>query len=506
MSVLITDGPSFWARSTPKSPALIFDGHDVVNYATLDRWTDNAAGLLADRGLAAGQRVGIAGSNSLEWCVAALGALKLGAVVVPYNNRFTVPELTRLIADSQPTLVLTDDHTSGRLTEAVVDQAVPLVRLAQFTELRGEGHRSVPRPSREPDDIAMIVYTSGSTAAPKGVIYTHRSIFSLIAELAITEPALRPGARMIYTLSMSGAPGLPWHILHPLSRGMTVYYEKGFDGPTVLTRLATERINVMCGVPVQFEQVAAQPEFIAADLSSLQLCTIAGARVALSTLQAWQGKGVPLRQAYGMTELSGLSSVNSADDAALTPESIGRGTVFTRHQVVRPDGQECMPGEPGEIVVSGPALTPGYWRNADATAQLIRDGRLHTGDVGIADHQGRITVVDRMKDLIISGGYNISPSEIESAIQQMPGVVEVCVIAVPDAKFGETPAAVVHSDSTVTPADILQWCTPRLATYKLPRFVVIESAPLPRMTSGKIARRQIRDIYGDRALGTARLR
>jgi fatty-acyl-CoA synthase len=301
---------------------------------------------------------------------------------------------------------------------------------------------------------------------------------------------------------MSGAPGLLWHFLHPLTRGVSMYYEKGFNAPTALRRLVEEKIQIMCGVPVLFEQIAALPEFAEADLSALDLVTIAGARASVSTIRAWLDKGVLLRQAYGMTELGGISTLNPPDQAVERPASIGRGTVFTRHRVVRPDGTDCDPEESGEIIVAGPGVTPGYWRNEKAYADAVRDGWFHSGDVGVKDAEGYIRVVDRLKDIIITGGYNVAPSEIEAVISEIPGVHEVCVISADDPKFGETPAAVVHGEPEVTADAVTAICRERLAGYKVPRHVVLVDAPLQRMASGKIARRQIRAAHPDLAAPT----
>jgi fatty-acyl-CoA synthase len=495
MTELVTDGLGFWARQAPDRPAIVFDGTDAVDYRTLDRWTDNAAHLLAGHGLGPGERVGIIGDNSLEWCVAAIGALKLGAVVVPLNNRFTPDELRYLVDDSQPRIVLSDAGHGDRTAAALAGTAVRQLGLDGFTALRDAEHRPVPRPAAGPDDLTQIVYTSGTSSRPKGVLFTHRSTFNLIADFAFAEPALRPGARIIYLLSMSGAPGLLWHILHPLTRGLSIFYERGFDPPTALRRLAEEKIQVMCGVPVLFEQIANQPGFADADLSALELVTIAGARASVSTIRAWLDKGVLLRQAYGMTELGGISSLNPPEQALERPESFGRGTVFNRHRVVRPDGTDCAAEEPGEIIVSGPGVTPGYWRNEQAYAEVMREGWFHSGDIGVRDADGFIRIVDRLKDMIITGGYNVAPSEIESVIVELPGVVEVCVISANDPKFGETPAAVVHASAGVTPEAVVAHCRERLAGYKVPRHVVIQTEPLVRMASGKIARRQIRDAH-----------
>jgi fatty-acyl-CoA synthase len=502
MTELVTDGLSYWARQAPDRPAIVFDGTDRVDYQTLDRWTDAAAHAHAAAGLRPGERIGIIGDNSLEWVVAAIGALKLGAVVVPLNNRFTPDELRYLVDDSGPAMVFADEAHRDRMA-AALDRSpaagVVLRPLSAFTGLRDSRPTPVPRPVAGPDDVTQIVYTSGTSSRPKGVLFTHRSTFNLIADFAFAEPALRPGARMIYVLSMSGAPGLLWHILHPLTRGLSIFYERGFEPARTLRRLEEEKIQVMAGVPVLFEQMAKQPGFAAADLSSLELATIAGARAPVPVIRAWLDKGVLLRQAYGMTELGGISSLNPPEQAVDRPESIGRGTVFTRHRVVRPDGTDCDAEEPGEIIVAGPGVTPGYWRNEAAYAEAMRDGWFHSGDVGVRDADGYIRMVDRLKDIIITGGYNVAPGEIEAVIGELPQVIEVCVVSAADAKFGEAPAAVIYATEAVTAEQVTAHCRERLAGYKVPRHVIVEAEPLERMASGKIARRKIRDAHPELA-------
>jgi fatty-acyl-CoA synthase len=502
MTELVTDGLSYWARQAPDRPAIVFDGTDRVDYQTLDRWTDAAAQAHAGTGLRPGERIAIIGDNSLEWVVAAIGALKLGAVVVPLNNRFTPDELRYLVDDSGPVMVFADEAHQDRMA-AALDRSpasgAALRPLAAFTGLRDERPAPVPRPAASPDDVTQIVYTSGTSSRPKGVLFTHRSTFNLIADFAFAEPALRPGARMIYVLSMSGAPGLLWHILHPLTRGLSIFYERGFDPARTLRRLEEEKVQIMAGVPVLFEQMAKQPGFAAADLSSLELVTIAGARAPVPVIRAWLDKGVLLRQAYGMTELGGISSLNPPEQAVDRPESIGRGTVFTRHRVVRADGTDCDPEEPGEIIVSGPGVTPGYWRNEAAYAEAMRDGWFHSGDVGVKDADGYIRMVDRLKDIIITGGYNVAPGEIEAVIGELPQVIEVCVVSAADAKFGEAPAAVIYATEAVTAEQVTAHCRERLAGYKVPRHVIVEAEPLERMASGKIARRKIRDAHPELA-------
>ncbi len=204
-----------------------------------------------------------------------------------------------------------------------------------------------------------------------------------------------------------------------------------------------------------------------------------------------------LRQIYGQTEIGGSATVMPRDEAAEHPDKCGWGGIFTKIRVVDASGNDCAPGETGQILLRGPGMMPGYWRNEDATKATLIDGWLHTGDLGKLDENGYLTYVDRLKDMIISGGLNISPAEIESVINQIPEVEEVAVISVPDAKFGETPAALVKAAPGLTEADVVEFCNRRLADFKVPRYVVLLDEPLPRMASGKIAKRELRDTYAD---------
>ena len=507
---MITDGVRWWARNNPERLAVVFDGVDEVDYAALDRWTDDTARRFADLGVTAGDRVGFVGANSLEWIASAIGALKLGAIAVPFNNRFTAAEFRHQLSDAEPVAIVADEPTQDRMAEAIGSDPVRLLAMESFAAQRPgprtEPREPLPAPPVAPDDVAIIVYTSGTTSKPKGVTLSHRSFVSFLTEFAVTEPVMRPGGRMIFVLSMSGMPGLPWHVLHPLTRGMTLFYERGFDAKAMLARISECRVEVVCGVPLLFEQMSALPEFADADLSCIQLATTAGARVSPDNLRVWLDKGVTLRQSYGMTELHGLSSMNPVEEAVAQPQAFGRGSVFTPHRVIRPDGSECDPGEEGEIVARGPSITPGYWRNPEATAAAWRDGWFHTGDLGVADETGLIRMVDRLKDLIISGGYNIAPSEIENVIAELPGVDEVCVVPVPDARFGETPAAILYGTDAPDTAAVVAHCTAQLAGYKVPRYVVHLDEPLPRMASGKIARREVRDLHADVPTTHARAR
>lgn len=503
MTALVTDGLSWWSQETPDVTAIVFDGSDRVSYRELDLWTAAVAHeLIENHGIQPGDRVGIIGVNSLEWTIAALGALRAGAILAPYNQRFVADELLHLVANSEPKIVFAGAEHRERMEMVRDRHPYELLPLEPIAEMRGRETPPLSAPKVDPDQPAVIVYTSGTTALPKGVIFSHRTTLSFIFEVGLMEPVLRPGVRMLFLLSLAGAPGILWHVIHMAVRGGTLYLEKGFDAKAALGRIANEGIEVLMGVPMLYEQMAALPGFASANLGSLQLVTVGGARVSMAALEAWLSKGVTIRQIYGMTELGGTSTSNPAREAIDHPEAVGRGLIFTKHRVVRPDGSDCDPGEPGEIITKGPAVTPGYWRNEEATRMAIVDGWFHSGDLGVIGEDGLLRMVDRLKDMIISGGYNIAPSEIEAVINEMPNVDEVAVIAMEDQKFGEAPAAVIHACGPLTAEEVVDFCSARLASYKLPRLVVFRSEPLPRMASGKLAKRDLRkEIVGNADLG-----
>jgi fatty-acyl-CoA synthase len=267
-------------------------------------------------------------------------------------------------------------------------------------------------------------------------------------------------------------------------------------------------VNALFSVPLIFDRIASAPEFADADLSSVKTAIVGGAAVPPSLLKLWADKGVLLRQMYGMTEAGGVATATLHSEALEHPGTCGNGSIFTEVRVMTEGGEFAAPGEPGELVVRGPGVTPGYWKDPQSTASAIRDGWLHSGDLGTADERGRIAFVDRLKDLIISGGINISPVELEFAIGALDGVAEVSVIAAEDERFGETPAAILTlaPGAEVDENDVVAHCERVLADFKIPRYVVLRSEPLPRLPSGKINKRAIREEYADVAERFARAR
>jgi len=360
-----------------------------------------------------------------------------------------------------------------------------------------------------PTEPIAVIFTSGSTGMSKGVVLTSRTLLDIVLENTLTEEGFRPGTVTLLVLPLAFTPGLVYGLLLGTVLGGTLIIEPELNPSRAVALIEKYRVRALFGVPLIFQALSHAPEFDAADLGSLQTAIVGGAAVPPDLLRRWADKGVMLRQIYGMTEAGGVATATLKSEALEHPESCGGGSIFTEVRVMTPEGKFAEVGEHGELVVRGPGVTPGYWKDPESTAAAIRDGWLHSGDLGVCDDAGRVTFVDRLKDLIISGGINISPVELESAIASLDGVAEVAVIAAPDPRFGETPAAIVVAEAgrdDIDESRVVAHCERLLADYKVPRYVVLRSQPLPRLPSGKIAKQAVREEYRDVADRYARAR
>lgn len=499
MSKTLSSVIGWWARMQPDTVALTVHG-ERLTYRQYHDWADRIAVRLIGDGLKPGDRVGVCSANSLDYCALALGVIRAGGIFVPMNLRFTRHEASELLEDTTPRLVFADAERRERLEGL----GVPVLDLAEISELR-EGAIVRPTVDLDPDAPVVIISTSGSTARPKGVVFSHRTMLDYSTEFGLQEPTISQGARILVLAPLSTSAGFV-QLVHYTTLGCSLYLEPAFEANRALEILVQEKINGFGGVPVLFERIAALPAFKDADLSNIRLVTVGGARVTKQLLDAWMTKGVVIRQIYGQTECGGNGTIMPAHLAPAQPEKCGWGGPFTDIVVVAPDGRRCDPGEIGEILIRGPGRMVGYWNNPEATAQAVRDGWLYTGDLGMLDELGLLTFVDRMKDIIISGGLNISAAEVERAVSEFAGVEEVVVIAAPDDRFGETPMAVLYATAEVDVAALIRHCNERLADYKVPRYVAVEVEPLPRLATGKLSKPAVRQKYKDRVADMPRVR
>lgn len=508
MAATIGSALQWWARTKGDQTAIVV-ADDQLTYRQLHEWSSRLARILTDRGIRPGDRVGLAAPNCLQWPVAALAVLKCAGVLVPLNPRFKAAEIAKTAADAELTAVIAAEGQRGAVEEAQAAGGDFAIYGLDIVENQRSGAPDDFRIDPEIGEPIAVIFTSGSTGMSKGVVLTNRTLLDIVLENTLTEDGFRPGTVTLLLLPLAFTPGLVYGLLITTVLGGTLVVEPELNPSRAIGLIERHRVRALFGVPLIFEAMSQAPEFASADLGSLQTAIVGGAAVPHDLLARWAEKGVLLRQIYGMTEAGGVATATLKAEALEHPESCGSGSIFTEVRVMAPDGRLSPPGEQGELVVRGPGVTPGYWKDPETTALAIRGGWLHSGDLGVCDEQGRVRFVDRVKDLIISGGINISPVELEAAIIDLDGVAEVAVIPAPDARFGETPAAIVVAEvgrDDVDEARIVAHCERVLADYKVPRYVVLRSEPLPRLPSGKIAKRLVRDEYRDVVQRFARAR
>jgi fatty-acyl-CoA synthase len=491
------------AGMTPNKPALVQDGR-ATSYAELHQRTSRLALGLRQRGIGRGDRVAFLGPNSVELVVAMLATARLGAVFLPVNTRLAPPELPHVLADSGARLLLWDAELA----------ASPEVRALAVDDIRfsrdgGAGLDGLGLPGGdldEPvslDDLFMIQYTSGTSGRPKGVMLTHGNITWNVYNLLV-DIDLRSDEVALVTAPLFHTAALNQVLFPTLLKGGTALVEARFDPARAIDLIERERVTLLFGVTSMYLALAAAPRFAAADLRSLRLALSGGAPIPESLLRTWLDRGLMIIQGYGLTECSPGVTMLRAADGVRKLGSAGTPCFFTDVRVVRPDLTPAGVGEPGEILVSGPNVTPGYWRDPEATGRAFTDGWLHTGDLAAADRDGYLRIVDRVKDMFISGGENVYPAEIERALYAHPAVAECAVVGVPDQTWGEVGHAfvVVREGERLSQAALLAHLDGRLARYKIPKSVVFVPS-LPHNASGKLLKSRLRDASGDAARDAA---
>jgi fatty-acyl-CoA synthase len=348
------------------------------------------------------------------------------------------------------------------------------------------------------DDISTILYTSGTTGRPKGAIITHGLNFWNTVN---GNPAARVSPESVFLgiLPLFHTGGLNVFAYPVLQAGGTVLIMRSFDPGEVLRLIGDPSAGIthIFGVPANYQFMAAHPAFRETDLSRLVFAGIGGAPTPDAILQTWAAQGVVVQQGYGMTETSPLVLLLDRPDAVHKSGSAGKPLMHTEVRVVGADGSDAAVGEVGELWVSGPNVTPGYWKQPEATSVAITDGWLHTGDAAVLDADGFYTIVDRWKDMYISGGENVYPAEVENVLYAMEGVAEAAVIGVPDARWGEVGRAVVvvKEGHALTEDAVVAHCAANLGRFKLPRSVVFTDA-LPRNATGKVHKPTLRAVFG----------
>ncbi|MGW3483954.1 class I adenylate-forming enzyme family protein [Rhodococcus indonesiensis] len=446
--------------------------------------------LLRSRGVAAGDRVLLLAPSVPEFVVAYLGIQAVGAVVVPVNTMSTAAELRYALEDSRAVLAIAWHAASGSVTEAANSLGVPWLSLEPGAAVE-EG--PVDPVDRADGDIAAVLYTSGTTGRPKGAQLTVSNLLSagrISCRLSGSGPEDRVGT------------GLPlFHIfgqasvmMSAFTAGASLSLLSPFDPAAMLDLVVRDRLTVVCGVPTMWNAMLhAESTYGPADFEGLRLAVSGGASLPGEVARDFEHRfGCTIREGYGLTETTAMATFSWGDVPARIGYS-GTAAPDIEVEVYGPDGAACGPGEVGEVFVRGPVVMAGYWqRPADTAAVLDDEGWFRTGDLGEFDEQGRLRIVDRVKDLVIRGGYNVYPSEVEEVLYEHPDVVEAAVVGVPDRHYGEEIAAVVvlRDGAGADAEDVVRWCRERLSAYKAPRIVRFVDA-LPKGASGKILKRAI---------------
>jgi fatty-acyl-CoA synthase len=490
---MLGDILQYWARWQPDAIALKFEGAETT-WRELDQRTDALAAGLVARGVEHGDRVGMLLGNRPEFIDVTIACWKLGALAVPMNVRYTAPEVAYVVADAGCRVVVGEQALSAGLR----DVTAPVL---WAEELAADYHWAGTAPTRaiEPDDAATICYTSGTTGDPKGAVATHAA-WNAVGQAWAQSVGFGQDDRMLLPFPLAFTGGFAVWIMAYWS-GARLVLERAVVPDRTIELMADEGITGFMAVPAIFQSFLDHPRWNEVDLSAWRIACSGGAVVPPSILRGVQARGIPMLQSYTLTEATAGGCVLPARDALTKLGSAGVPMVHIDIRIADDDGHEVPTGETGEIQMRGPNIMRDYWNKPTATTEtLLPGGWLRTGDIGRVDEDGYLYVVDRAKDMLITGGLNVYPAEIERVLTGLPGILELAVIGVPDDKWGETPAviAVIAPDATeVTGAAILAACRERLADFKLPRYLVTRREPLPRNMSGKVLKRELRTEYAN---------
>jgi long-chain acyl-CoA synthetase len=485
----------------------VVDGEESLTYRELGRQVHALARTFRRAGAEPGDRVLLLSRNRIEFVVADQAAFAGGFVRVALSPRLHPREVAVIVADCDPAVIVTEGEWMEALAGLPARAAGPRLIVdvdadRSFARLLADASAGKEAlPVRTAGDPAALLYTSGTTGRPKGATLTHGNWVACIRNSMVELPPISEDDVVLTVAPLSHLGGYVAPTYY--ARGARHIIHRAFEPDRVLKALEEERVTAMAAVPTMLNQLVLAADDREVDASSLRAVIYAGSPIAPDRLARAVGLlGDVLVQFYGLSEaampLTALSA--AAHRAALDgrPErlaSAGRANPFVDLRLVGADGNDVSPGEMGEIVVRGDSIMAGYWKNPAATAAMIDpDGWLATGDLGMMDDDGFITIVDRRSDMIITGGYNVYPTEVENAIHTLPAVAEAAVIGLPDDTWGEAVTAfvVTRPGHTITPADVVAACRSRLAGYKTPRRVEFV-AELPKTGSGKIKRRQLRE-------------
>lgn len=502
------------ASINPDHPALIDQGRPL-SYRALAGRVASLAGGMREHGIRRGDRVAILSINCAEYLEVLFASARLGAMVVPLNWRLTPPELAFQVGDSEPAMLFVDPSTQ---TEGL--RALPESRSIR-TFVSFDGETSLPWASRYEEllqgrpaspegrfeDPFLIMYTSGTTGKPKGAVLTQATqlwnSINIGSAVGLTQADVS-----LNVLPMFHTGGIGLLALPSLHTGASAVLLRKFDPTEVIRLIRQYGVTVMFGVPSIYLALIESPAFQSADLRRVRF-SCGGAPCPLTIIEAFRDRGLLFQQGYGLTETAPTCLIIPAHDAFRKAGSAGKSAIHAEVRIVDDEGRDVRPGEVGEVWTRGPNLFSGYWRRPDATKDAFAPPEertesaegyagwwFRTGDLARIDEEGFIYIVDRKKDMVISGGENVYPAEVEDVLYRHPAVADVAVIGVPDPRWGEVPMAVIalRPGHTLTAEQVIRFCEGKLARYKIPKSLEIVEA-LPRNAAGKVLKRVLREQF-----------
>lgn len=495
------------AQLSPLHVALLdaTDGLRRINYAEWNAAVNRTAHLLIELGVRRGERVAILAHNSVAFLDVWFACGKLGVILQPLNWRLTAHELAALVADGTP-CVLAYDSACARLVETMRAQ-IPTVR--HFIVLHGEAHSigdvmletrenmsSAPPPSIDlgPNDPWVICYTGGTTGLPKGAVITHGNVMWNAVNTTASW-GLSPDDVTILNAPLFHSGGLNVFTAPLAYIGGASIVCGAFDCDQVFDLIEHAGVTVFFGVPTMFIAMQQHPRWHGADFSRLRFVISGGAPCPMPVFERFWQHGVEFKTGYGLTEAGPNTFWLPPEQVRTKPGAVGVPLMHVDLQIVRSNSETCLIDEPGELYVRGPHVCAGYWNRPEETVQTFVDGWLRTGDLATVDNDGCFRIVGRIKDVIISGGENIYPAEVESVLTAHPAVAEAALVGVADITWGEIGCAIVVPNNEVSAEAILVFCAERLARYKLPKQVLFAET-LPRTGAGKIDKQALKAQFG----------
>ncbi|AKJ14991.1 acyl-CoA synthetase [Streptomyces incarnatus] len=480
------------ARRTPARLAVEY-GERRWTYEELDDAVSRAASVLLTQGLTPGDRVGAYGHNSDAYLIGFLACARAGLVHVPVNQNLTGDDLAYLVGQSGSTLVLADPDLAGRLPGGV--RVLPLRDTAGSLLDRLAGTPPYDGPEPRTEDLVQLLYTSGTTALPKGAMMTHRALVHEYLS-AITALDLSAGDRPAHALPLYHSAQMHVFLLPYLAVGATSVILDAPDGDRLLDLIEAGRVDSLFAPPTVWIGLAGRPDFATRELDGLRKAYYGASIMPVPVLERLRERlpRLAFYNCFGQSEIGPLATVLGPDEHEGRLDSCGRTVLFVDARVVDEQGEEVPDGTPGEIVYRSPQLCEGYWDKPEETAEAFRDGWFHSGDLAVRDADGYFTIVDRVKDVINSGGVLVASRQVEDALYTHEAVAEAAVIGLPDERWIEAVTAVVVRRGEVTEEQLIAHVKEKLAPFKAPKRVLFVDE-LPRNASGKILKRELRDRF-----------